>query len=104
MSSAFPPSAPVHAAASSQNLSQSLDWNEAFREFSRHLQATRAKKTQRYSEVQVGGLIRWATRENVPFAGFGKRHIDRFLILRAEEGCAPMTIHHSAVCAKVFFP
>ena len=41
MSSAFPPSAPVHTAASSQNLSQSLNWNEAFREFSLHLQATR---------------------------------------------------------------
>jgi hypothetical protein len=68
MSSAFPPSAPVHTDTSSQNLT----WNEAFCEFSLHLQATRAKKTQRYYEVQVVGLIRWATRENVQFAGFGK--------------------------------
>lgn len=99
----FSPFRPVHIAAFSQNLAQSLNWNEAFREFSLHLKATRAKKTQRYYEVQVGGLIRWATRENVPFAGFGKRHIDRFLILCAEDGCAPMTIHHAAVCAKAFF-
>ena len=97
MSSAFPPSTPVSAAGFSENLSKSLTWNEAFREFSLYLQATRAKKTQRYYEVQVGGLIRWATRENVPFAGFGKRHMDRFLILRAEDGCAPTTIHHKDV-------
>ena len=103
MSSAFPPSTPAHAAGFSENLSQNLTWNEAFREFSLHLQATRAKMTQRYYEVQVGGLIHWATRENVPFVGFGKRHMDRFLILRAEEGCAPMTIHHAAVCTKAFF-
>ncbi len=106
MSSAFPPSTPVSAgspSASADVFSETLTWDEAFREFSIHLQATRAQKTQRYYEVQLRGLIRWATREDVPFARFGKRHLDRFLILRADEGCAPMTIHHAAVCAKAFF-
>jgi len=99
MSSAFPPSAPF----SSQNFSPTFSWEEAYHEFRLHLQATRAPKTQRYYEVQVGGLIRWAKTQDVPFAGFGKRHMDRYLITRSETGCAPLTIHHDAVCAKAFF-
>ena len=78
-------------------------WEEALHEFYLHLQATRAQKTQRYYEVQLGGLVRWATQENVPFAGFGKRHMDRYLVSRAETGKAPLTLHHDAVCAKAFF-
>ena len=60
-------------------------------------QATRAQITQRYYEVQLGGLVRWATQENVPFSGFGKRHMDRYLVSRAETGKAPLTLHHDAV-------
>ena len=29
--------------------------------------------------------------------------MDRYLIGRSEAGCAPLTIHHDAVCAKAFF-
>ena len=113
MATAFPLSTPVSAGSpsahadihstSSDVFSQSLTWDEAFREFRLHLQATRAKKTQQYYEVQVGGLIRWAKAQDVPFSGFGKRHMDRFLAGRAEEGKAPLTLHHAAVCAKAFF-
>ena len=78
-------------------------WEEALHEFYLHLQATRAQKTQRYYEVQLGGLVRWATQENVPFVGFGKRHMDRYLVSRATAGKAPLTLHHDAVCAKAFF-
>ena len=78
-------------------------WEEALHEFYLHLQATRAQKTKRYYEVQLGGLVRWATQENVPFVGFGKRHMDRYLVSRAETGKAPLTLHHDAVCAKAFF-
>ena len=78
-------------------------WEEALHEFYLHLQATRAQKTKRYYEVQLGGLVRWATQENVPFTGFGKRHMDRYLVSRAETGKAPLTLHHDAVCAKAFF-
>ncbi len=78
-------------------------WDEALHEFYLHLQATRAQKTQRYYEVQLGGLVRWATQENVPFSGFGKRHMDRYLVGRATAGKAPLTLHHDAVCAKAFF-
>ena len=106
MSSAFPPSTPVSAGSHSAYadvFSQTLTWDEAFREFRIHLQATRAQKTQRYYQVQLGGLIRWATQESVSFSGFGKRHMDRYLVGRAEAGCAPLTLHHDAVCAKAFF-
>ena len=78
-------------------------WEEALHEFYLHLQATRAQKTQRYYEVQLGGLVRWATQENVPFVGFGKRHMDRYLVSRAETGKAPLILHHAAVCAKALF-
>ena len=78
-------------------------WDEALHEFFLHLQATRAKKTQRYYQVQIGGLARWAAEQEVPFVGFGKRHMDRFLVSRTEAGKAPLTVHHAAVCAKAFF-
>lgn len=120
MATAFPLSTPVSAgspsahadvhsastdfrSASSDVFSQSLTWEEAFRESRFHLQATHAKETQQYYEVQVGGLIRWATAQDMPFSGFGKRHMDRFLAGRTEEGKAPLTLHHAAVCAKASF-
>ena len=92
MSSAFPFSTPVSAGshlAYADIFSQTLTWDEAFREFRIHLQATRAQKTQRYYQVQLGGLILWANQESVSFSGFGKRHLDRYLVGRAEAGCAP---------------
>ena len=105
MPSAFPPltggSATAFASGASFNVS--FTWEEALREFSLHLQATRAKKTQRYYEVQLGGLTRWAAANDVSFAGFGKRHMDRYLAARIEAGRAPLTLHHDAVCAKAFF-
>lgn len=48
-------------------------WDEALREFLLYLKATRAKKTQQFCRVQVGGLAQWGARNAVPFAGFGKR-------------------------------
>ena len=81
----------------------SFTWEEALHEFFLHLQATRAKKTQRYYGVQIGGLSRWAINQQIPFPGFGKRHMDRYLVSRAEAGKAPLTLHHDAVCAKAFF-
>lgn len=81
----------------------SFTWEEALHEFFLHLQATRAKKTQHYYEVQVGGLARWAAENDLPFTGFGKRHMDRYLVSRAEAGKAQLTLHHDAVCAKSFF-
>ncbi len=93
MSYALPSSTPVST--------QSFTWDEALHEF--HLQATRVKKTQRYYEVQLGGLARWATQQDVSPAVFGKRHMDRYLAARAESGKAPLTLHHDAICAKAFF-
>jgi site-specific recombinase XerD len=81
----------------------SFTWEEALHEFFLHLQATRAKKTQHYYEVQVGGLARWAAENEIPFTGFGKRHMDRYLVSRADAGKAQLTLHHDAVCAKAFF-
>jgi site-specific recombinase XerD len=80
-----------------------LTWHEAFREFLLHLEATRAKETRRFYRTQLTGLIRWAEENQVPFSGFGKRHLDRYLVARAQGGTSPTTLHHDAVCAKAFF-
>ena len=99
MPSAFSPSAP----RAPQTGAYFFSWEEALHEFRLHLRATRAKKTLHYYDVQLGGLVRWANENAVPFAGFGKRHMDRYLAGRAEVGRAPLTLHHDAVCAKAFF-
>ncbi len=77
-------------------------WELALREFLLHTQATRAAKTLHYYEVQVGLLARWAVENQIPFEGFGKRHLDRYLIVRQNEGKSQTTLHHDAICAKVF--
>jgi len=79
-----------------------VTWNEALREFLLHKEAAFAPKTVRYYKVQLGGLVAWAEHNDVPFAGFGKRHLDRYLIERQHQGKAALTLHHDAICAKAF--
>ena len=88
---------PVLASATPQ-----VTWGEALREFLLHKEAAFAKKTVRYYKVQLGGLVAWAEHNDVPFAGFGKRHLDRYLIERAKT-VSPTTLRHDAVSAKSFF-
>ena len=78
-------------------------WEEPSQEFVLHYRATAAKKTARYYEVQITQLTKWATQTGVAFAQFGKRHLDRYLVFRQEEGKSRMTLRHDAMCAKVFF-
>ena len=78
-------------------------WDEALREFLLHVEATRAQKTHRFYRIQLSGLAHWAQENQIPFEGFGKRHLDRFLVYRQNEGKAALTVHHDAVCAKCFF-
>ena len=77
-------------------------WEEALRDFLLHLKATRAEKTVRYYSVQLGLLARWAEGQQIPLQGFGKRHMDRYLVERAKSGRRPLTIRHDCVCAKAF--
>jgi site-specific recombinase XerD len=39
----------------------------------------------------------------VPFAGFGKRHLDRYLVDRKNGGKSQTTLYYDAICAKAFF-
>lgn len=75
-------------------------WENALQEYLLHTKATRAKKTLRYYEVQLGQLVKWADANDVPFESFGKRHLDRYLIFRTESGLKPLTVHHDAICAN----
>jgi integrase/recombinase XerD len=81
----------------------SLTWQDALREFLLHLEATRAKKTRRYYDVQLRQMIAWAEENDITFAAFGKRHLDRYLVERSRAGKSQTTMHHDAMCAKVFF-
>lgn len=78
-------------------------WEEASQEFVLHYRATSARKTARYYEVQIAQLVKWAVLNEVGFEQFGKRHLDRYLVFRQEEGKSRMTLRHDAMCAKVFF-
>ena len=83
-------------------LTTQIGWEEAVREFALHLQATRAKQTVRFYRVQTKGVIRWATENQIGFTAFGKRHMDRYLAYRIEQGISPTTLRHDAVCMKAF--
>jgi site-specific recombinase XerD len=79
-----------------------VTWDLALREFLLHKEAHYAKKTVLYYKVQLSGLITWAEQNDVPFEGFGKRHLDSYLIERKDSGKAAVTVHHAAICAKAF--
>lgn len=80
-----------------------ITWTEAQREFLLHVEATRAQKTHRFYVTQLRQLVDWADTNQVTFLGFGKRHLDRFLVERGKSGKAPTTLHHDAICAKAFY-
>ena len=75
-------------------------WEEALREFLLHKQASFAPKTVRYYRIQLTQLVRWANANAIPLDGFGKRQMDRYLVDRSQEGKAPLTLHHDAICTK----
>ena len=79
----------------------SVTWEEALRSFL-HLKAIRAVKTVRFYEVQLKSIIRWANAHQVALDRFGKRHLDEYLGDRLDRGTSRTTLHHDALCAKVF--
>jgi site-specific recombinase XerD len=78
-------------------------WKEALREFLLHLTATKAQKTVRYYDVQLRQLVRWAGENDVPFDGFGKRDLDRYIAGRQQTGRSRATLRHDAITAKSFY-
>lgn len=78
-------------------------WEDALADFLLHLEATRAPKTRRFYDVQLRQLIKWANENEISFDGFGKRHLDRYLVFRNGQGISPTTLHSDALCAKAFF-
>jgi integrase/recombinase XerD len=80
-----------------------VTWDEALRAFLLHIQASRAKKTAKFYDVQLRQLALWCEDNKVGFTGFTKRHLDRYLIYRHEQGLSPNTLKHDAVTTKAFF-
>lgn len=88
----------MHTASGSNSLT--LGWEEAIVEFSYHLQATRSPQTLRFYKVQLRQFVKWADENQIPFQGFGKRHLDRYLAFRQGNGISPTTLRHDAICLK----
>ncbi len=80
----------------------SSTWDEALKSFVLHYKAVRAAKTAYFYDVQLRGLVRWATEQQIPLEKFGKRNLDAYLVWRAEKGISQTTLHHDALTAKVF--
>ncbi len=80
-----------------------LTWDEAVREYLLHVKATRADKTLRFYDVQLRQLVRWANESRIGFGEFGKRHLDRYLVARKDDGKSLTTLKSDAVAAKAFF-
>src|SRR5579862_4103469 len=78
-------------------------WNEAVREYLLHVQAMHAPKTVQFYNIQLRQLLLWTDENHVRFDEFGKRHLDRYLVSRQQQGKAPGTLKHDAVAAKAFF-
>jgi integrase/recombinase XerD len=81
---------------------RSTTWDEAVREFLDNVKATRAPKTARFYDIQLRQLVLWADENRIPFEGFRKGDMDRYLIYRQQQGKAPTTLGHDAVAAKAF--
>jgi integrase/recombinase XerC len=77
-------------------------WEGALRSFLIHLQAVRAPKTARFYRTQVSGLASWATARGIGLHQFADRHLDEYLVERAELGRRETTRHHDELAAKVF--
>ncbi len=80
----------------------SVGWDEAVRGYLIHLKAVRAKRTVLFYQGRLKCLARWAQDADIPIARFGKRHLDEYLVSRAEAGIGQTTLHHDALAAKVF--
>jgi integrase/recombinase XerD len=76
-------------------------WQEAISEFLIHVKANRAEKTYRFYDVQLRQLANWTEENDITFARFDKRHMDRYLAFRKETVSAT-TLRHDGVAAKSF--
>jgi integrase/recombinase XerC len=79
-----------------------LGWEEVIRDFLLHVQATRALNTVGFYRCQLRTLVTWAEANDVALEQFGKRHLDRYLVDRAQS-VNPTTLRHHAVACKAFF-
>lgn len=82
--------------------STSLSWEEATKSFFLHKKATRSRKTADFYRTQLTGLMRWALDESISLETFGKSSLDAYLATRLDAGISQTTLHHDALCAKVF--
>jgi len=80
----------------------SVTWEEALRGFILHKKATRSPNTAAWYETYAKNLIAWAKEQGISLDQFTKRHLDQYLVFRAEKGVAPTSLHHDALIATVF--
>jgi site-specific recombinase XerD len=83
--------------------SSSVSWDEALRGFVRTQKASKAEKTARFYEMYMRGVVRWSKAQQITLQRFGKMDLDEYLVWRKEQGMGLTTLHHDALCTKVFF-
>jgi len=80
-----------------------VTWSEAVRGFVLHKKAVRSPRTAIFYRNYATNLANWADSQNLPLDAFTKRHLDEFLVYRAEQGRSQTTPHHDALVATVLF-
>lgn len=79
-----------------------VTWDEAVKGFILHKRATRSPKTAAWYETYCKLMMAWAQAQGLSLDQFTKRHLDEYLVYRAEQGVAATTLHHDALIATVF--
>lgn len=79
-----------------------VTWSEAVKGFYLHKKATRSPNTAIYYRKYVTRLLEWADAQSILLSEFTKRHLDEYLVYRADQGRAENTVRHSALVATVF--
>lgn len=80
-----------------------LTWEEAYKGFFLHKKAVRSPRTALWYRAYVGALVEWAASQDIELSAFTKRHLDAYLSHRQDTGRKPVTLHHDALTACVFF-
>ncbi len=80
-----------------------VSWEEAYEAFFLHKKAVRSPRTALWYRTYVGCLVDWATAQQIDLHAFTKRHLDAYLAHRQDTGRKPITLHHDALTAYVFF-
>lgn len=83
-------------------VTEEITWQNAIDDLIRQEYGTKENKTQLFYLRQLSLLARWAEAHDLSVTVFKARHLREYLAFRKESGLSERTIHHDAMCARVF--